>query len=210
MDAALPSMNPSVLRPLSLLALVSGAVVAPAADAFSNLGPAFPNYARDLVAVTGSNASNGFLFTSERSGDLTGFTLAINQYQSFNTAFSLSLYADGGSNTTGALLGTYAGISSGAPASTRDTPLVTVAASGLRLVAGGRYWLVASAPEVNQLAWHANVRYTTAPWLVNGRYAGIGYSGAFSVQVDPVASSVPGPVAALPFASMALRRRKRK
>ncbi len=194
------------LRVASLLVLVSSSLAACAADAFSNLAAAPNRYDVGGGWIVGSNYTPGFQFTSALSGALTGFQVAINDYRGTG-AFTLDLYRDSGSDTFGTLLGSYAGTSTGVTYS-QTSALTAVAASGPTLTTGSRYWLVASGTSIDQLGWNLNADLGSSLVYKNGTYES-GFTAAFSVQVDPITSAVPGPAAALPFALMALRRRKR-
>ncbi len=206
-------MNGSMLRSASVLALAPAALSAHALDAFSNLAPAPDSYATASVLV-GGPFSQGFQFTSGLSGGLAGFRVAMNDFTTPN-AFTISLYADSGSNTLGALLGAYSGVSSGAVYGSTHSALATVAASGPSLTAGGKYWLVASATRSNQVTWALSYGPKTTLTYSNGMYNahyGVTSLGAFSVQVQPISPAVPGPAALGPFAlgALATRRKRRR
>ncbi len=196
------------LRPALLLALASAALSAHAEVAFSNK-PA-GDYLASGFGI--GPETRGYQFASTATGLLTGFDVSVNNGSSSDhRPFTLKLYADAG-GTLGTLLGSFAGLSSGLGFYSRTSGYESVAAGGVVLRSGASYWLVASSPT--RVIWQRTER-TWMRSLIDydgsgNYYYGTSVASIFSVNVDPsVTSIVPGPAAALPFALMALRRRKR-
>lgn len=210
-------MKTFALRSASLLAVASLALAAHAVDAFSNLTPAPVRYNQNVGTGVGDFSRfglppqvEGFRFATVVGGTLTGFQVAMNNLNRSGNpeAYTLRLYTNSATNTLDTLLGTYSATSTGVEFGNTASALSIVSATGgaVTIQSGAEYWLVASSGAT--LSWNATTSLSIGPAYDNGNYPS-GYTGAFSMQVTPAVTSTPGPLAALPFALIALRRRKK-
>lgn len=203
----------TMLRSASLLALASTALSAHADDLYSSLGPSPSSYSSDGAYVIGNGYSQAFRFTATATGALSGFTLAMNNLRSNGpTGYTIRLYSDSASSL-GSVLGTYSGTSTGVNYYDTTSALSTVGASGpeVTITSGTRYWLwVASSGSLGLNYANAGSGRRYVEDAYSNYYLDDAHRAAFSLQLrsaDP--SAVPGPAAALAFALIALRRRKR-
>ncbi len=183
-----------LLRLAALATLAAPAATALAEDLFTNANFANPHGAHGWGVSY--ETTLGFQFAATASGTVGAFVLPIADYlDEYPSSFTLELYADDGSDRVGALLGRYWGATSGRLSSSTVTP-VTVPASGppVDLVAGSRYWLVASTDS--ELAWRSaagepeQLTYVSNP-LTNPtpRYLTMP-AGAFNVKAVPEPASL--------------------
>jgi len=130
---------------------------------YSNFGAVPPAATTSGLGVAGLQAngaftSPGFQFTAGVSGTVSSIRLPIHEFDiGGKPDINVQIFADNTTkpNTLGALLGTYPGQS--VPTKSTSTALTTVTVTaGASLVAGGRYWIVVSAPTQSRHAWALN------------------------------------------------------
>jgi hypothetical protein len=188
----------------TLTVILGGTAIASTAfgaDAYSDFsaGNTFDNLSGWVV---GSYVP-AFQFQSTLSGSLTGFEVAMGDYEiSGDQPYTVNLYADPGGSTSGegALLGSWTGTTDGAYYyGMTSADVDSISAGGVSLVAGDYYWFeVSDGPTYGNLALDWS-NYATGPMLENDSpYGTTDTDGAFSVQAT--ASTTPSPAALVPFA----------
>ena len=208
----MPAMQRPLLRVAFLVVSLGAALTANALDTYSNLGSPVA-YRPATPAYNLSGFIQGAQFTASLGGALTGFKVAINNSDdsTVQKPLTLRLYEDDGAGKLGALLGSYAGSTTGAWFVTETSALSTVDATGpvVALSAGWRYWLVAEVPGQTSGAWNRSTsadgrRYIQGDAL---EYSN-SYLPAFSVQVTAVPE--PASVLALGLGALALIKRRKR
>lgn len=189
-------------RSVTLAAISLSVTAAHAVDAYSN--KPVGDFSGDGYQIN-SGQSIGYLFMSSATGSVSSIDVAVNDFLSSGSLpFTVELYSDN-SGTLGSLLGSFSGMTTGSPYPV-TSGYNTVPVSGVSLTSGSSYWLVAKANDSLYWNWVDGGSTQLAAYSFDGTnytYDTL-TAGVFSVSL----STVPGPTAAVPFALMALRRRR--
>jgi hypothetical protein len=193
-------------RALLTVAVSCAAFTVHATDVYSNLDPAPNMYSNVTAYDTGPGTNDqGFQFTTTGGGLLTSIQIAMNDLTDLNPhAFTLSLYADDGSDQLGSLLGSWGAMSTGVLYTSTQSLLVSVPTTGpaVNLTSGTKYWLVASS--ATQIFWNG-ANSGAVNHYFGGFYSTGSIPGAFSVQAVPE----PASMTALALGAVALLQRRR-
>ncbi len=193
----------------ALLSLLFAAV--PAARAgivYSNFGAGFSyntsegNFIGNGLDGSGSNYAEADTFTASAAYTVTSLEIALSNYYGTNTdELQVSLAADSGSGTPGAVLASFdvlpgtLGMLGG-----YNAPVTFTAPAGLTLAAGGQYWVtvadIGGGTDSNVWNWNSTGDTSAQAISTDGGTTWFSPSGlpAGAYQVDGiVASSVPEP-----------------
>ncbi|HEV3416575.1 MAG TPA: choice-of-anchor R domain-containing protein [Pirellulales bacterium] len=161
--------------------------------AFNDFGPN-ASYDTGLAPAVFSQQTVGSEFQSSATGMLSEIKVALVYSSAAQAGFSLNLYADNG-GSLGNLLGTFGGSAAGV-GGTADLQLPL---SGINLIAGQNYWLIASSS--NNLTWNLNnqgVIGTNYTQINSGPFGGVEeFTGSGALLAFEAFVAVPEPTTTL-------------
>lgn len=203
---------------IALSSLLAISAAAHATDAFNN-------YGTDYLSNSGSTSligSNSLYYFRDRGVSVHCYRIGITERnyrrdQRWRPCVTFALYTDV-SGKLGSNLGSWSGTASSATGSASANAYTSVAASGVNIISGTKYWLIATNPTLgtaNALKWNSSTGTSTGNtsyyYRIGSTNSVTAYTtgmGAFSVQV----SSTPKPctLALLGLSGLAVFGKKRR